>query len=93
MQNRKLLLATMAGAAMFLGTGVAQAQLAPLMLMDMMVKRSQKEAAATPGHAEWCAKHRPGYRANWNNWRNPNGTVSYCASPYYAPIWMVKPKG
>ena len=91
MSRRKASTAIAAGLVMALVPATASAQLAPLVLMDMMVKRSQKEAAATPGHAEWCAQHRAGYRAQWNNWRNPDGTVTYCASPYYARIWKVKP--
>ena len=67
----------------------AHAQLAPLMLLDAMIKKSNKEAAATPGHAAWCAASRPGYRAQWNNWRTPDGRVTYCASPYYTPPWQV----
>ncbi|MCG6858400.1 MAG: hypothetical protein LJE67_10065 [Salaquimonas sp.] len=69
------------------GQVAAHAQLAPLVLLDMMVKKSNKDAAATPGHAEWCAQHRPGYRPQWNNWLEKDGRVTYCASPYYTPPW------
>ncbi|MEC9343461.1 MAG: hypothetical protein VYD64_06415 [Pseudomonadota bacterium] len=94
MQKRKLALALpIAMAAILAGQGIAHAQLAPIMLLDMMVKRSNKEALATPGHAEWCAASRPGYRAQWNNWRNDDGRVTYCASPYYTPPWKMPYKG
>jgi hypothetical protein len=69
----------------------ANAMITPIVLLDQLVEYSQKQALATPGHAEWCAKHRPGYRKQWNNWRNADGSVTYCASPYYAPPWKVKP--
>ncbi len=67
----------------------ASAQLGPIMLADWAIKRSNKQAAATPGHAEWCARSKPGYRAQWNNWRTSDGRVTYCASPYYTPPWQV----
>ena len=68
--------------------GASRAQL-PLVLLDMMFKQSNKQALATPGHAEWCANSRPGYRKQWNNWRQPDGNVTYCASPFYTPPWQV----
>jgi hypothetical protein len=79
-------------AALFLSAvAPAHAMITPIVLLDQLVEYSQKQALATPGHAEWCASHRPGYRKQWNNWRNSDGTISYCASPYYAPPWKLKP--
>ena len=69
----------------------AYAMITPIVLLDQLVEYSQKQALATPSHAEWCAKFRPGYRKEWNNWRNSDGTITYCASPYYAPPWKLKP--
>jgi hypothetical protein len=69
----------------------AHAMITPIVLLDQLVEYSQKQALATPGHAEWCAKQRTGYRKEWNNWRNSDGSVTYCASPFYAPPWKMKP--
>jgi hypothetical protein len=74
-------------AALALSSAPAAAYTTPLMLLDWMIEKSQKEAAATPGHAQWCANSRPGYRAQWNNWRTPDGRVTYCSSPYYSLPW------
>ena len=76
-------------AAMLCLAQPAHAQLAPLMLADWLIKKSNKEAAAAPGHAEWCAKSKPGYRPQWNNWRTSDGRVTYCASPFYTPPWQI----
>ncbi|MCU0790432.1 MAG: hypothetical protein MUE79_05185 [Nitratireductor sp.] len=86
---RNFITAASAGLMLALSVQHAGAQLAPLMLADWMIKKSNKEAAATPGHAEWCARQKPGYRPQWNNWRTASGTVTYCASPYYTPPWQV----
>jgi len=88
---KRLVCAAAAAAAIAAATPAAHAMITPLVLADWLVKESQKQAAATPGHADWCAKHRAGYRANWNNWRNSDGSVTYCASPFYSPPWKVKP--
>jgi hypothetical protein len=56
--------------------GNAHTMITPIVLLDQLVEYSQKQALATPGHAEWCAKHRPGYRKQWNNWRNSDGSVA-----------------
>ena len=74
---------------LFAGECAAHAQLAPLVLLDMMIKKSNKEAQAIPEHLAWCAQNHPGYRPQWNNWRTPDGRVAYCASPYYTPPWQV----
>lgn len=79
----------LAVAGLLAGQTNAHAFTSVFAMLDMMVKKSNKEALATPGHAAWCAKSRPGYRAKWNNWREPNGRVSYCASPYYTPPWQI----
>jgi len=89
MTSRKIALLPAAAAMLFLAQQAAHAQLAPLMLADWMIKKSNKEAAATPGHAEWCAASKPGYRPQWNNWRTSDGRVTYCASPFYTPPWQV----
>lgn len=67
----------------------ASAQLLPIMLMDAWAKKENKVAAATPGHAEWCAKNHRGYRPQWNNYNDAKGIMRYCASPYYTPPWQV----
>ncbi|GIL00988.1 MAG: hypothetical protein BroJett030_08870 [Alphaproteobacteria bacterium] len=77
-------------ALLLAGQGAAHAFTAPFVLLDMMIKQSTKEALATPGHAEWCARSRPGYRPQWNNWRTPDGRVTYCSSPYYTVPWQPK---
>ncbi len=79
----------LAFAALLASQSASHAFTAPLALMDWAIKKSNKEALATPGHAEWCARSKPGYRAQWNNWRTPDGRVTYCASPYYTPPWQV----
>jgi hypothetical protein len=91
MRVRSGSLMAMAAGVLFFAFPVQQslAQLGPIMLADWVIKRSNKEAAATPGHSEWCAKLRPGYRPQWNNWRTSDGRVTYCASPYYTPPWQV----
>lgn len=66
----------------------ANAFISLFMMADRVVKQENAKALATPGHANWCAKQKPGYRKQWNNWRLPNGRVEYCASPYFTPIWM-----
>ena len=89
LKRTRLAVLSLALGGLFAGQGGAQAQLLPLTLLDMMIKTSNKEALAVPGHAAWCAQSRPGYRAQWNNWRTPEGRVTYCASPYYSPPWQV----
>ena len=79
----------LAFAALLASQTLSQAQLLPLTLLDMMIKKSNKEALAIPEHGAWCARSKPGYRVQWNNWRTPNGRVTYCASPYYTPPWQV----
>lgn len=69
---------------------ISHAQLAPLMFADWYIKETTKKALATPGHAEWCAQSRPGYRTQWNNWRTPDGRVTYCSSPYFRVPWHAK---
>lgn len=69
--------------------GAAHAFTTPFVLLDMMVKQSNKEALAIPEHGKWCAEHHPGYRVQWNNWRTADGRVAYCASPYYTSPWQV----
>ena len=66
------------------GQTASHAFMTPFVLLDRWIQTENKKALATPGHVEWCRKLKPGYRANWNNWRNPDGTVSYCTSPYYS---------
>jgi hypothetical protein len=84
----KTLLSAAAGIALLASAPIAaQAYTTPLMLLDMMVEHSQKEALAVPAHGEWCASSRPGYRKQWNNWRNADGRVTYCSSPYYTVPW------
>lgn len=89
LKRYRLLALPLALGVVLASQGVSHAQLAPLMLLDRMIKKSNKEALATPGHVEWCAAQRPGYRPQWNNWRTPDGRVTYCASPYYTPPWQV----
>ena len=86
---RPLLAATIAASTMSLGPVAtpASAQLLPLMLLDKGFKEEAKKAKNTPGHVEWCRKKKPGFRAEWNNWRTSDGRVEYCASPYYTPPW------
>jgi len=89
MISRKTVAALAAGVAITVaGYGVANAQLAPIVLLDMMFKKSNKDAQATPGHVEWCIANFPGYRPQWNNARTPDGRVTYCASPFYTPPWQ-----
>ena len=76
-------------ALLLAGQSISYAQLAPFVLLDMMIKKSNKEARAIPEHVQWCLQHHPGYRPQWNNWRTPDGRVAYCASPYYTPPWQV----
>ncbi len=65
----------------------ASAQLAPIAFADWYIKETTKKALATPGHAQWCAKSRPGYRKQWNNWREDTGRVTHCSSPYFSVPW------
>lgn len=62
-------------------------------IADYVVKREAKKAFANKQHVNWCKRQAPGFRANWNNWRTPNGRVKYCKSPYFTPAWMVPYKG
>ena len=83
----RLAVLPLALAGVVAATVASQANLLPLMLLDKAFKASNAEAAATPGHAAWCAASRPGYRPQWNNWRESNGRVTYCSSPYYTVPW------
>jgi hypothetical protein len=76
-----------AAIALAVSAPLANAQLAPLVLADRFIKMETKKALATPGHVEYCAQVRPGYRAQWNNWRTADGRVTYCSSPYYKLPW------
>ena len=82
-----ILSATAAGIA-FSSALPANAFISFLMLADRTIQSETRNAIATPGHAAWCAKQRPGYRKKWNNWRLDNGRVKYCSSPYYTLLWM-----
>ena len=66
---------------------LAGAQFLPLTMADKFIRETTAKAIATPGHAAWCARQRPGYRKQWNNWRNDNGRVTYCSSPYFSLPW------
>lgn len=89
LKRNRLIAMPLALGVLLASQGVSHAQSAPLVLLDMMIQKSNKEARAIPEHVEWCKQHHPGYRAQWNNWRNADGRVSYCASPYYTPPWQV----
>ncbi|MEZ5792617.1 MAG: hypothetical protein R3D34_18140 [Nitratireductor sp.] len=69
------------------GVALSHAQLAPIMFADWYIKETTKKAIATPGHTQWCASSKPGYRAKWNNWRTADGRVTYCSSPYFSVPW------
>lgn len=62
-------------------------------IADYVVKQEAKKAFADKQHVAWCQQQAPGFRANWNNWRTPNGRVKYCKSPYFTPVWMTPYKG
>ncbi len=62
-------------------------------IADYVVKQEAKKAFANKQHVAWCKQQAPGFRANWNNWRTPNGRVKYCKSPYFTPVWMIPYKG
>lgn len=85
----KTALAACCVAVLSIGATAANAQLAPIMLMDAWAKHENKVAAATPGHAEWCAQNHKGYRPQWNNYNDKDGIMRYCASPFYTPPWQV----
>lgn len=91
--STKNLAALLLAPAMVLTAPVAaNAFLSVFMMAERTIKKENAKALATPGHAAWCAKHKPGYRKQWNNWRLPNGRVKYCASPYFTPLWMKRPQ-
>jgi hypothetical protein len=91
MVRKTLLLAIPVAALIFAATAAPSNAFVGLFIMaDKWFKDEAKKAAQTPGHAEWCASFRPGYRPQWNNWRLPNGRVTYCASPFYTPPWQFK---
>ena len=83
--------ALLASAVMLSAAPAANAFISVFILADRVIKQETAKALATPGHAAWCAKQKPGYRKQWNNWRLPNGRVKYCASPYFSPVWMKRP--
>ena len=88
MPHRNLVAALALSAALLVqSVPLAHAQLAPIMFADWYIKETTKKAIATPGHSAWCAASRPGYRAKWNNWRTPDGRVTYCSSPYFSVPW------
>jgi hypothetical protein len=89
-RKSRVLTLPLGAAVLFLSAAASHAQLAPIMFADWFIKKTTKEALATPGHAEWCAQSRPGYRKQWNNWRTPDGRVTYCSSPYFTVPWHVK---
>ena len=89
--TRSLAALLLASAMVLTAPPAANAFLSVFMLAERTIKKENAKALATPGHAAWCAKQRPGYRKQWNNWRLPNGRVKYCASPYFTPVWMKRP--
>lgn len=76
-------------AALMFASSNANAQLAPIMLMDAWAKKENKVAAATPGHSGWCVENHKGYRPQWNNYNDKDGIMRYCASPFYTPPWQL----
>ncbi len=81
------LLAAAAAIAVAAGATQAHAVVGAFVLADKYFKEEVKKAINTPGHVEWCMSYKPGYRPQWNNWRLPNGRVTYCSSPYYSVPW------
>jgi hypothetical protein len=89
MKLRQTLVIAAATAGLLLTAALpANAFISMFVMADRVIKKENKKALATPGHAAWCAKQAPGFRKQWNNWRTPNGRVKYCASPYFTPLWM-----
>lgn len=88
MTRKQLLLAIPAAAFIISASAThSHAIVGALVLADSFFKSEAKKAYNTPGHAAWCANSRPGFRPEWNNWRTPNGRVTYCSSPYYSLPW------
>ncbi|MFZ1815307.1 MAG: hypothetical protein WBO55_18350 [Rhizobiaceae bacterium] len=85
MTGSRTIAAALLALALTLGVqSAAHAFITPFIMMDRWIKSENSKALATPGHAEWCAQNKPGYRRQWNNWRKSDGTVTYCSSPFYS---------
>ena len=88
MPGRRFSFMLAAGLAVTMLPVNANAFISAFMMADRVIQQENAKAAAIPEHGRWCAKQRPGYRKQWNNWRLDNGRVKYCASPYFTPVWM-----
>ncbi|MGI9402348.1 MAG: hypothetical protein ACR2O0_13930 [Rhizobiaceae bacterium] len=88
MTGKPFLFAIPAAAMVVAATATpSHAFMSAFVLADKYLKYESKKAYNTPGHAEWCARSKPGFRPQWNNWRTPEGRVTYCSSPYYSLPW------